>query len=48
MLKGNGKISWCRVSSICAGVEYNEKAREGKAVLLNGYSALVEFGCISF
>ena len=34
-LKGNGKISWCTVSGIIAGVQEMERDREGMAILLN-------------
>ena len=42
-LRGNGKVSWCRVNGIIIGVEEMEKAREDVAILLNDvwYSAVI-------
>ena len=34
-LKGKGKVSWCRVNGIIAGVQEMERAREGMTDLLN-------------
>ena len=34
-LKGNGKVSWCRVSGMIVDVQKIEKARGGVAVLMN-------------
>ena len=48
-LKGNGKVSWCRLNGITAGVKEMERAREGVAILLNDvrHSAVIDFGCVS-
>ena len=44
-LKGNKKVSWCKVNCIIA----IERARGGVAVLMNDewYNAVIDFGCIS-
>ena len=47
-LKGNGKVSWCGVNCIIAGVQEMERARECVAILLNDvwHSAVIDFGCV--
>ena len=48
-LEGNGKVSWCRLNGIIAGVQEMERAREVVATMLNDvwHSAVIDFGCVS-
>ena len=48
-MKGNGKVSWCGVNGIIAGVKEMERAGEGVFILLNNvcHSAVIDFGCVS-
>ena len=48
-LKGNGEDEWCGVKCVYAGVEKNERAREGVAVLMSElwHKSLVNFVCVS-
>ena len=44
-LKGNGEVSWCGINGITAGVQENERVRDGVDVLMNGvwHSAVIDF-----
>ena len=48
-MKGKGEIKWCDVKCVRAGVEENERGREGVAILMSDlwYEAMVDFDCVS-
>src|SRR5678815_1041459 len=48
-MKGNGENEWCSVKCVCAGVERNERGREGVAILMSDlwYRAMEDFVCVS-
>ena len=48
-MKGKGEIKWCDVKCVRAGVEENERGREGVAILMSDlwYKAMVDFVCVS-
>ena len=48
-LKRNGKVSWCGVNGIIAGVQEMERAKEGVSILLTDvwHSEVIDFGYVS-
>src|SRR5678816_3426857 len=48
-MEGKGEIKWCGVKCVRAGVEENERGREGVAILMSDlwYKAMVDFVCVS-
>src|SRR5678816_1549157 len=48
-MKGNSENKWCGVKCVCAGVEKNEKGREGVAILMSDlwYRAILDFVFVS-